>query len=127
MRVISRTVLSVLRITLNISFLGLFVAPLLHAQDFPADLTRGKGVYQRHCQHCHGVEGWGDGPDAQALKITPANFHRFSSFLKSDEELLRTIEHGIVFSPMHSWRGHLTDGEMQDAVAYIRLLSQQGR
>jgi mono/diheme cytochrome c family protein len=84
-------------------------------------------VYKRHCLACHGAGGWGDGPDAKALKVAPANFHRFLSFLKSDEELLRTIEHGVVFSPMHSWRGQLTDGEMQDVVAYIRLLAQQGR
>lgn len=97
------------------------------AQDYPPDVTRGKAVYERDCSACHGMGGWGDGPRADSLKIAPANFHRFSSFLKSDEELLRTIEHGIVFSPMHSWRGQLTDGEMQDVVAYIRLLSQQGR
>ena len=107
--------------------MGLLFHSLLLAQDFPADITRGKGVYQHNCQNCHGVGGWGDGPDAQVLKIAPANFHRFSSFLKSDEELLRTIEHGVVFSPMHSWRGRLTDGEMQDVVAYVRLLSQKGR
>jgi len=99
----------------------------LHAQEYPADSTRGKAVYQRHCQACHGTGGWGDGPDAKDLKVAPANFHRFSSFMKSDEELLRTIEHGVVFSPMHSWRGQLSDGEMQDVVAYIRLLAQQGR
>lgn len=97
------------------------------AQDFPADVDRGKAVYQRHCAACHGPSGWGDGPAAAALKVPPANFQRFRSFLKSDEELLRTIEHGIVFSPMHAWRGQLTDGEMQDVLAYIRLLSQQGR
>ena len=96
--------------------LSLLFAPLLHAQDYPAASTRGKDVYQRNCQVCHGVGGWGDGPDAQALKVAPANFHRFMSFLKSDEELLRTIEHGVVFSPMHAWRGQLTDGEMQDVV-----------
>ena len=107
--------------------MGLAFHSLVHAQDYPADTTRGKAVYQRHCQACHGVGGWGDGPDGQALKVSPANFHRFSSFLKSDEELLRTIEHGVVFSPMHSWRGQLTDGEMQDVVSYVRLLSQQGR
>ncbi len=99
----------------------------LMAQDFPADMARGKAVYARHCQACHGAGGWGDGPDAAALRIKPTNFHRFSSLLKSDEELLRTIEHGIVFSPMHSWTGTLTEGEMSDAVAHIRLLSQQGR
>jgi len=107
--------------------MGLAFHSFVHAQDFPADSTRGKAVYQRHCQACHGVGGLGDGPDAKALKVAPANFHRFSSFLKSDEELLRTIEHGVVFSPMHSWRGQLTDGEMQDVLSYIRLLSQKER
>ena len=107
--------------------MGLAFHSFLHAQEYPDDSTRGKAVYQRHCQACHGVGGLGDGPDAKALKVAPANFHRFSSFLKSDEELLRTIEHGVVFSPMHSWRGQLTDGEMQDVVSYVRLLSQQGR
>jgi mono/diheme cytochrome c family protein len=99
----------------------------LYAQDYPPDIARGKAVYQRHCQDCHGLTGRGDGPAATSLKVPPADFQRFRSFLKSDEELLRTIEHGVVFSPMHSWRGQLTDGEMQDAVAYIRLLSQEGR
>ncbi|MBI4001685.1 MAG: cytochrome c [Nitrospira defluvii] len=97
------------------------------AQDFPADVTRGKAVYERHCLACHGTSGWGDGPDAAALRVPPTNFHRFTSILKSDEELLRTIEHGVVFSPMHSWQGILTETEMQDALAYIRLLEQQGR
>lgn len=97
------------------------------AQDFPPDITRGKVVYERHCLACHGRGGWGDGPDAAALTVPPANFHRFKSFLKSDEELLRTIEHGIVFSPMHSWQGQLTETERQDVLAYIRLLVQQGQ
>ena len=101
--------------------------PDLYAQDYPPDIARGKAIYQRHCQDCHGLTGRGDGPTAASLKVPPADFQRFRSFLKSDEELLRTIEHGVVFSPMHSWRGQLTDGEMQDVVAHIRLLSQQGR
>jgi mono/diheme cytochrome c family protein len=101
--------------------------PSLYAQEYPPDTARGKAVYQRHCQSCHGVTGYGDGPAAASLRVPPANFHQFRSFLKSDEELLRTIEHGVVFSPMHAWRGELTDGEMQDVVAYIRLLAQQGR
>ena len=105
---------------------GPVISPL-YAQDYPADMARGKAVYERHCQNCHGSTGRGDGPVAASLKVSPANFQRFQSFLKSDEEFLRTIEHGVVFSPMHSWRGQLTDGEMQDVVAYIRLLSQQAQ
>jgi mono/diheme cytochrome c family protein len=116
-----------MKATLTMGLIGLLFTPLLYAQEYPADTTRGKAVYERHCQKCHGVGGWGDGPDGQTLKVAPANFHRVMSFLKSDEELLRTIEHGVVFSPMHSWRGQLTDGEMQDVVSYVRLLAQQGR
>ena len=116
--------LTIVLVIVAAGLMGLGFYSFLHAQEYTADITRGKDVYQRHCQACHGVGGWGDGPDAKALKVAPANFHRFSSFLKSDEELLRTIEHGVVFSPMHSWRGQLTDWEMQDVVAYIRLLSQ---
>ncbi len=114
-------------VALSMGFFVFLFAPFVHAEEYPADTTRGKAVYERNCQACHGVGGWGDGPDAKALKVAPANFHRFMSFLKSDEELLRTIEFGVVFSPMHAWRGQLTDGEMQDVVSYIRLLSQQGR
>lgn len=99
----------------------------LYAQDYPPDIARGKAVYEHHCQNCHGPGGRGNGPSAATLKVPPANFQRIQSFLKSDEELLRTIEHGIVFSPMHAWRGQLTDEEMQDVVAHIRVLSQQIR
>lgn len=105
---------------------GPVISPL-YAQDYPSDLVRGKAVYAHHCQNCHGPTGRGNGPVAASLKVPPANFQRFQSFLKSDEELLRTIEHGVVFSPMHAWRGQLTDGEMQDVVAYIRRLSEQAR
>lgn len=104
------------------------VAPaFLHAQDYPSDLDRGKALYTRLCQPCHGNKGDGQGPEAGSLATPPADFHRVRSFLKSDEELLRTIEHGVVFSPMHAWRGQLTDEEMQDVLAYVRLLSQQGQ
>jgi len=120
---LSSTMLLRLRLMMT-AFLAL--PALVPAQEYP-DVSRGKAVYERHCQTCHGAGGWGDGPAAANLKVAPADFHRFRSFLKSDEELLRTIEHGVVFSPMHAWRGQLTDGEMLDVLAYIRLLSQQAR
>jgi mono/diheme cytochrome c family protein len=103
------------------------ISSAVPAQDYPADLSRGKSVYARHCAACHGALGYGDGPNAMLLTIAPANFHRPGSFMKSDETLLRMIEHGGVFSPMHSWRGRLTDGEMQDVLAYLRVLSQEAR
>lgn len=107
--------------------IGLSMPVSLLAQDYPADVSRGKAIYERHCMTCHGPRGYGDGPNALLLTIAPANFHRPGSFMKSDDTLLRMIEHGGVFSPMHSWRGRLSDGEMQDVLAYIRLLSQDAR
>ena len=64
MRIFSQNIL----VTLSMGFIGLLFAPLLQAQDYPADITRGKNVYQRNCQACHGVGGWGDGPDAKASR-----------------------------------------------------------
>lgn len=115
------------------AFIGLAVLVVLidaalaagpSAQDYPPDPERGKAIYTRHCRSCHGDKGEGNGPAAETLPLAPANFRHARSILKSDEDLLRVIEHGIVFSPMHAWRGRLGDGEMQDVVAYIRLLSQ---
>ena len=99
----------------------------LSAQEYPPDVSRGQSIYEHHCMACHGPRGYGDGPNALLLTIAPANFHRPGSFVKSDEALLRMIEHGGVFSPMHSWRGRLTDGQMQDVLAYIRRLSQDSQ
>jgi mono/diheme cytochrome c family protein len=107
--------------------LGNIAPPSSYAQEYPFDLERGKAVYTRLCLPCHGSQGYGDGPEADSLVIAPANFHRVRSFLQSDEELLRTIEHGVVFSPMHSWRGQLSDEEIQDVLSYVRILSQQGQ
>lgn len=64
MRVISRNVMSAFRAMLSMGCVGLFIVPLLRAQDFRSDIARGKDVYQRNCQICHGIGGWGDGLDA---------------------------------------------------------------
>jgi mono/diheme cytochrome c family protein len=117
-----------IKIAALLGFVGFVTAAMperLLAQEYPADVSRGKALYERHCMACHGRRGYGDGPNALLLTIAPTNFHRPGSFLKSDDELLQMIEHGGVFSPMHSWRGRLTDGEMQDVLSYIRMLSQQ--
>lgn len=97
------------------------------AQEQPGSVLDGKTIYQWHCLRCHGTGGWGDGPQAKELRVAPANFHAPAVQTKSDEQLLTSIEFGLVLSPMHGWRGRLTEQEMQDVVAYIRLLGQRGR
>jgi mono/diheme cytochrome c family protein len=61
------------------------------------------------------------------LTVRPTDFHQFRSYLKSDEALQRTIEYGVVFSPMHAWQGQLTQTDIEDVLAYIRALSQESR
>lgn len=116
------------RVSLAVGLCAILWAPaLLPAAELPEDVMMGKKVYEQHCQKCHGVAGWGDGPQAQWQYLPPVNFHAMASKLKSDEQLIAVIEHGVIFSPMHSFRGTLNATEVQDVVAYIRLLSQRGR
>ena len=93
------------------------------AQDRPGDLKNGEAIYQEHCLRCHGSNGSGDGPEGAYLTVPPANFLSDQSRLKSDLELIMTIAHGSVYSPMHGWRGRLSESAMWDVVAYIRFLT----
>jgi mono/diheme cytochrome c family protein len=117
-----------LMLALSISISGFLLSPPpLQGQDVPAELPTGKMLYEWHCMSCHGTGGWGDGPHARDLIVPPANFHSSMSRMASDEQMLMRIEFGVIMSPMHAWRGRLTEQEMQEIVAYIRFLAQRGR
>lgn len=80
----------------------------------------GQAVYEKQCLRCHGSKLDGKGPDSQDLIVRPANLQSHSSRSKTDWELLVTISNGVLFSPMHGFRGKLTDQQMLDVLAYIR-------
>jgi mono/diheme cytochrome c family protein len=92
------------------------------AQDIVGNPQNGKAVYERHCLRCHGIGGHGDGPERERLIVPPADFHRFTTQTKSDEQLMMSIEFGLALSPMHGFAGRLTERERDDVLAYIRLL-----
>ena len=83
----------------------------------------GQAVYEKHCLRCHGSTLDGKGPDSQDLIVRPANLQSQSSRTKTDWELLVTISNGVLFSPMHGFRGKLTDQQMMDVLSYIRSVS----
>lgn len=85
--------------------------------------ARGQILFDEHCARCHGLTGRGDGPEAARLTVPPANFHTARSKAKTDFELLTAISYGIAFSPMHAWRGRVTDEELLELVRYIRELA----
>ncbi len=83
----------------------------------------GHMIYQQHCLRCHGSKLDGRGPDSQDLIVLPANLQSMGSRSKTDWELLVTIANGALFTPMHGFRGKLTDQQMLDVLSYIRSVA----
>jgi cytochrome c oxidase cbb3-type subunit 3 len=83
----------------------------------------GEAVYRQHCVRCHGDKLNGSGPDAQDLIVKPADLQSINTRSKTDWELLITISNGVLFSPMHGFRGKLTDQQMLDVLSYIRTVA----
>lgn len=107
---------------LSIVLLSSWVA----AQSMAGNPKNGEVIYQKNCLRCHGQALDGNGPEGRYLIVPPANFRSMESRLKTDWELLITISHGVLFSPMHGWRDRLTDQEMLDVLSYIRMMAPPG-
>lgn len=83
----------------------------------------GQVLYEQHCLRCHGEKLDGNGADAAYVIVRPTNLQSQNSRTKTDWELLITISNGVLFSPMHGFRGRLTDQQMLDVLSYIRMIS----
>lgn len=103
--------------------LGLVCSSWAVAQEVAGNPKNGEAIYMEHCQRCHGAKLEGNGPDAQYLVVPPADLRSMESRLKSDFELLVAIAHGVLFSPMHGWRDRLSEQEILDVLAYIRMMA----
>lgn len=120
----------IIRWTLSLlALLACLSTQVLHAgsQKVAAEVMAGKSIYQQHCVKCHGMAGWGDGPLAETLRVAPRNFHDSVTDLKPDEHLRMSVAYGVMATPMHAWRGILSDQQIEDVVAYVRLLSNAAR
>ncbi len=107
-----------------LSFILVMTWPVLAlSQEVPGNPQNGKILFEKHCVHCHGEKGAGDGPDTKFLMVRPANFHSLESRSKTDWELMTIITFGAAFSPMHGWSDRLTEDERWDVLRYIRLLA----
>ncbi|NGZ11449.1 MAG: cytochrome c, partial [Nitrospira sp. LK70] len=88
------------------------LASLAFAQVTRGDSKTGQGVYEQQCLRCHGSKLDGNGPDSQDLIVRPADLRSQTTRSKTDWELLVAISNGVLFTPMHSFRGKLTDQQM---------------
>ena len=60
----------------------------------------------------------------QTCALPISNLQSQASRSKTDWELLVTISNGVLFSPMHGFRGKLTDQQMVDVLSYIRSVAR---
>jgi mono/diheme cytochrome c family protein len=104
---------------------------LLNGEAFPnesletapqPEIERGRDIYQKYCQECHGAEGRGDGPRAPMLAPRPGNLVSAATSAKTDEELLAILARGVPRTAMEGWGDQLSDVEQRDVLAYIRSL-----
>src|SRR5688500_13820112 len=96
-------------------------------------LEHGLTLYAANCASCHGPAGLGDGPQAEARVPRPRNFSSGNfqigttpSGLPTDEDLVKSIRHGMLPAMMPPW-SQLTEGELRSLATAVRHLAVEGR
>src|SRR5262249_22704534 len=97
-------------------------------------ITGGYGLYRRHCLHCHGVSGAGDGPTAPFLYPTPRDYRpgkfKFTSTPNGApphrDDLIRTVQNGLHGTSMPAFEALLSADEIKQVVDYVIFLSIRG-
>jgi len=92
------------------------------------------GLYRRHCAHCHGISGGGDGPTASILNPYPRDYrpgvYKFKSTFNpmepTDEDLYHTLMVGIPGTAMPSF-SVLPPDEVAALLEYVKYLSMRGQ
>lgn len=71
----------------------------------PAQIEKGKGLFQQNCVACHGANGQGDGPAAAALTPKPRNFHVTEGWKvgRAPAQVFKVLTNGIPGSAMASF------------------------
>ena len=94
-----------------------------------------RGLYRKHCIHCHGANGDGAGPTAQYLNPYPRDYRmglfKFKSTEGTDtppthEDLKRVLVEGVPGTAMPSFKV-LDDGEIEALVHYVKYLALRGQ
>lgn len=116
---------------------GLPVAPAAAAGETTAPespLVQGAALYSRHCLHCHGLSGDGNGPTAPYVYPVPRDYRqgrfKFTSTgfgnKPSRDDLRRTIANGLDGTSMPAFSSQLDANETELLVDYVVFLSQRG-
>ena len=96
-------------------------------------LRSGRTLYMRHCSHCHGTSGDGNGPTAQYLNPMPRDYrHGIFKFTSTNDmskasrkDLTSILKYGIPGTYMPSFL-LMKDEEVYAIIEYVRFLSMRG-
>ena len=91
--------------------------------DPKADLNIGKALYNKHCQSCHGKEGYGDGSKAAGLKGDLGDFSSEEYQAQTDGELFYKTTFGRGDMPEYT-KKMPDDEDRWLVVNYMRTLKQ---
>ncbi len=102
--------------------------PLRHPSPSP---HRGQVLYEQQCAGCHGIEGDGQGVVAAHLTPRPRDFTRAlfryrstpTGQLPTDEDLHRSVTHGLAGSGMPAFGAFLSPADIRDMVGYVKQFS----
>lgn len=97
-------------------------------------LRHGRKLYARHCQHCHGISGDGNGSTAKYLNPLPRDYRlgvfKFTSTKTgakpTRDDLRRVVGQGIPGTYMPAFVPMLKDQELTAIVEYVRWLAMRG-
>lgn len=91
------------------------------------NLENGNQLYQQRCSMCHGTDGKGNTPTAQALNPKPRD-HTDGAYMNalSNEHLSKVVAKGgaaVGKSPLMPPQTDLNDQQIQDLIAFVRSLA----
>lgn len=98
-----------------LSLLTCLICTLTTTNILAANVSKGREVYDKNCQICHGANGKGVVPDAP-------DFSFGEELIKPDIELFNAISLGKGMSP--AYRGILSEEEIFDVISYLRMLQR---
>ena len=105
------------------------VAPISAWSD-DGDSGNGEGLYLKRCVGCHGLDGDGLGPASERLLPPPRDFTSgmfkfmstaFDGYIPQDQDIFEMIVNGMPGTAMPGWQDILSEQEMWDLVAYIKV------
>lgn len=91
--------------------------------DPSVDLNIGKALYKKHCQSCHGSEGYGDGNKAAGLKGDLGDFSSEEFHAQTDGELFYKTSFGRGDMPEYT-KKMPDDEDRWLIVNYMRTLKE---